>query len=121
MGSGCTLEGNLRCPEFLKIEGTVNGEVSASHLVVGQRGKIEGEVETDNLIVFGEISGKVSSGTVEIKTSGIIQGELLTRILITEPGGILRGDCEMKSPEDKSGVKNSGSDSADPFFSPAQK
>lgn len=99
LGEGSRLEGILFCGEFLKVEGTVKGEITVDRqLVVGPEGRIEGEIKTEHLIVFGEIEGKINSDTAEIKSTGKIFGELTTGVLVTEPGGILKGSCQMKKP-----------------------
>lgn len=119
LGEGSRLEGVLFCGEFLKVEGTVKGEITVDRqLVVGPEGRIEGEIKSEHLIVFGEIEGKINADTVEIKSTGKIFGELATGVLVTEPGGILKGSCEMKKP---GGETQAGREGARPFSSAAEK
>lgn len=116
LGEGSRLEGILSCGEFLKVEGTVKGEITVDRqLVVGPEGRIEGEIKTEHLIVFGEVEGKINSDTAEIKSTGKIFGELTTGVLVTEPGGILKGSCQMKNPGGDSESETRGDA---PFASP---
>lgn len=99
LGEGATFEGNISCEGGMKIEGKLKGNIKADHLlVVGPSGSVTGDINAEEVIIFGEVNGKIDSGLLEIKSTGRVIGKVMIETLITETGGIMRAKCEMKDP-----------------------
>jgi len=96
---GVKLEGTLELMGTFRVDGEVKGKVRCKErLIVGESGRIEGEVESAILSVSGKIHGTVrGTQRVEILPSGQIEGEVHTACLVIEAGGVIEGRCHMKA------------------------
>jgi cytoskeletal protein CcmA (bactofilin family) len=90
LGEGCILDGNLRAPSFVRIDGQINGDVFVEDgLILGETGLITGNIVTKEMVVFGTVNGNIQVGSLEIKATGRINGEISTQTLMVENGGVL--------------------------------
>lgn len=99
LDQGVKLEGTLELLGTFRIDGEVKGTVRCKErLIVGENGRVEGEVEGAIVTVSGKIQGTVK-GTqrVEILPSGAVEGEVYTSCLVIEAGGVVDGHCHMKT------------------------
>lgn len=99
LDQGVKLEGTLELAGTFRVDGEVKGTVRCKeHLIVGEQGKVEGEIEGAVVTVSGKIHGAVKgSQRVEILASGSVEGEVHTSCLVIEAGGVLEGRCHMKA------------------------
>ncbi|MGI9860653.1 polymer-forming cytoskeletal protein [Moorella naiadis] len=104
IGKGARVTGKLVSGGAIRIDGALEGEVvTEGDLVVGENGQVIASVRARNLLVVGGIKGDVvAGGQLEIAPTGRIDGDVQTGRLIVEPGGLLRGHCQMPLPEDRS-------------------
>jgi len=96
---GVKLEGTLELAGTFRIDGEVKGTVRCKErLIVGENGRLEGEIEGSLISVSGKIKGTVrATNRVELLPSGVIEGEVHTSCLVIEAGGVLEGRCHMKA------------------------
>lgn len=96
---GVKLEGNLELAGAFRIDGEVKGKVVCQErLIVGENGRVEGEVDAALLSVAGHVKGTVvGRNRVEIMSSGVIEGDLHAPCLVMEAGGVLEGRCHMRA------------------------
>lgn len=96
---GVKLEGTLELLGTFRIDGEVKGKVRCKErLIIGENGRIEGEVESAVVSLAGKIQGTVhGTQRVEILPSGSIEGEVHTSCLVIEAGGVIEGRCHMKA------------------------
>lgn len=105
---GTEIEGDLRSNGDIRIDGVVKGNINvAGKLVIGEKGKVEGEVVCANATVSGLLKGKAQVKELLTMTqSAVVKGDVITSKLAVEPGAELSGTCsmgsvvrEMKSPD----------------------
>ncbi|MFQ5817525.1 MAG: polymer-forming cytoskeletal protein [Terriglobia bacterium] len=96
---GVKLEGTLEVAGAFRIDGEVKGKVVCQEqLIVGETGRVEGEVAAALLSVAGHVEGTVTGRTrIEIVASGVVEGELHTPCLVIEAGGVIEGRCHMRA------------------------
>ena len=99
LDKGVRLEGTLELAGTFRIDGEVRGTVrSKERLIVGEGGRVEGEVIASVVSVSGKVHGKVNGLTrVEILPTGSIEGEVHTPCLVIEAGGVIEGRCHMRA------------------------
>lgn len=92
--------GNLRAEGVVRIEGRVAGNVSAeSQILLSPGGVVEGNLETREAVLAGEVHGTVSgSERVEVQATAAVHGDILTPRLLIQEGGRLNGAIRMESP-----------------------
>ncbi len=97
IGKGTVFEGIISTKETLRVDGLVKGTInSEGTLVIGNGGKVEGTINTVNVLVGGEVEGEIfASNNVEANPTGRIFGSIHTKNLIVDEKAIFQGTCEM--------------------------
>lgn len=92
------IKGDIIANGDIRIDGELSGNISAKgKLVVGPRGKIEGEIVCNNVEVSGFIKGKVTANELlNMKSTSKIEGDIIAGKLSVEPGSLFTGTCTMK-------------------------
>ena len=97
LGDGVEIAGEISFTQGLRVDGTIKGKVrSEAALVIGPKGKIDGEVSIRRISISGEFHGTIlASDRVEIHREGKVYGDLFTPCLIIEAGALFEGRCNM--------------------------
>lgn len=96
ISEGCILDGNLKAPAYVRIDGHVTGDVMVDEgLILGEKGIIAGNVITKELVVYGTIEGHLQVTSLEIKATGKVTGEIRTQSLAVENGAVYNGNLSM--------------------------
>lgn len=97
MDQGVRLEGTLSLCGTFRIDGHIKGNVvSEQSLIIGEAGRIEGQIEGNHIVICGRFDGVIfAKGRVEIQAKGVVTGEIHSPCLMIEPGGIFDGQCHM--------------------------
>lgn len=98
IGTGTTINGEIKSNGDIRIDGTINGQVySKGKIVVGNTGVIEGEIYCQNADFSGNIKAKVEvSELLTLKATSRLKGEIITNKLSIEPGARFTGTCTME-------------------------
>ncbi len=110
IGAGTLIEGNITSNGDIRVDGTLNGNLSTKgKVIVGIKGKVKGEVHCKIFEVEGNIEGKVFiSELLSLRANSHLIGEITTNKLAIEPGAVFTGKCDMtdnhKSDEGKPAV-----------------
>lgn len=102
IGKGTVFEGTIRTKETFRVEGFVKGNIySEGTLIIGNGGKVDGRIESANILVGGEAYGDLfATNKIEANASGRIYGNIHTKSLIVDENAIFQGTCEMTGAED---------------------
>lgn len=103
ISQGVEIKGDIISQGSIRIDGSVDGKLNIKgDLIVGEKGKVKGEVITGNLILAGKIEGNATStGRFEITATGTMTGDVSSTILTIEEGGMLEGTSKMGRQQDK--------------------
>jgi cytoskeletal protein CcmA (bactofilin family) len=97
IGPDTILYGELKTKGTVRIDGVLEGNVSAEWVIVGEKGSITGDVTARGMVVGGKITGNSrSSDVVEIKPKGEVVGEIYTSNLIIMEGAVFEGHSYMQ-------------------------
>lgn len=100
IGEGYIFTGELRGTSVIRIEGTVVGNIHVEGgVVLGEKGKIEGDINTRSAIIYGTINGNVKTIQLEIKKTGLVNGDISTDSLEIELGAQYNGKLNMRRPK----------------------
>ena len=99
ISEGTKIKGDIIANGDTRIDGELIGNIAAKgKLVIGPKGKVEGEVNCSNIEVSGIIKGKVTaSELLNMKSTSNISGDIVAGKLSVEPGSIFTGTCTMGS------------------------
>ena len=92
----CYFQGTLNVQGSLRVDGTLEGAVdNARHVIVGDGGKIVGDVTAEMVVCGGEIEGNVCTNMLEILSKAAINGDIRAKKMIVEEGGRIDGRCTI--------------------------
>ncbi|MGF7076737.1 bactofilin family protein [Mucilaginibacter sp. 3215] len=90
ISEGSVLEGNLKAPAFVRIDGLVNGDVMVDEgLILGEKGEVKGNISTKEIFVYGTVRGDINTSSLEIKATGRITGDIKTQNLAVKMAGFI--------------------------------
>lgn len=95
--SGTKITGDIESNENIRIEGTLNGNLTTSgKLAVGKDGVIKGQINCANCDIEGSIDGKITvENLLMLKATAKITGEVITNKLAIEAGAVFNATCNM--------------------------
>lgn len=88
---GLTIEGNLSGDDDIRVDGTVNGDISSRTLIVSQGAKVTGSVTAEMIELLGHIGGELNGKTVRIAGTGQLDGDINYESLSVESGAVVNG------------------------------
>ncbi|MDR2911578.1 MAG: polymer-forming cytoskeletal protein [Bacteroidales bacterium] len=97
ISEGTDIKGDITALGDIRIDGTLIGKVETKgRLVIGPKGKIEGEINCNSIEVSGLIKGKVVVQELfNMKSSAQVFGDIIIGKLSIEPGSVFTGNCSM--------------------------
>jgi len=86
--------GNLHTDGDLQIEGTVDGDIRAHMLIIGESATIRGEVVADDVVVNGHVIGRIRGGKVRLSATGRVEGDIQHTTIAIEAGAQFEGSVQ---------------------------
>ena len=107
IGEDCVINGNINAKDYMRIDGMIHGNVTIEHgLILGEKGVINGDVKTQEIIVYGTVNGDLYSKKLELKSSGKIKGSITTEQAQMDAGAVYNGSMSMHSEDYKVGFSS---------------
>ncbi|MGX1308400.1 cytoskeletal protein CcmA (bactofilin family) [Amorphus suaedae] len=76
-----------------QVDGEVHGALQATHLIVGEKGRVTGTVTAETADIMGRVEGTVAlSGQLSVRATGLVEGRVSYGSLAVEAGARLVGD-----------------------------
>jgi cytoskeletal protein CcmA (bactofilin family) len=97
ISNGTSIIGNIVSNGDIRIDGSLEGNVETkAKLVLGETGKIKGEIICATSEISGLIEGKISvEDILALKSTAQIIGDIQTTKISIEPGAVFTGTCNM--------------------------
>lgn len=97
LDQGTSLSGSLTLGGAARIEGQVEGEITARDtLVVGENGVVHARITGTTVIVYGQVTGDIAAATrLELHGSSRVHGNISAQTLVIHEGAIFMGQCTM--------------------------
>jgi len=110
LSSDLTIKGNVLTSGDIQIEGTIEGDVRAHLLTVGEGATIKGEITADDVVVNGRVVGRLRGLKVRLTTTAQVEGDIVHKTIAIESGAHFEGSVQRS--EDPLGDATSRSASA---------
>ena len=100
MGPGTVVKGEISVNGDFRVDGTLIGNIHCKgKIVVGQTGKIEGEIICQSADFSGDVKATVKvTELLTLKETAKFNGDITTGKLAIEPGAKFSGTCKMEMP-----------------------
>ena len=96
LSSDLTVVGNLRTTGDIQVEGTVEGDIRAHLLTVGETATIRGEVIADDVVVNGRVIGRVRGLKVRLTATARVEGDIIHKTIAIESGAHFEGSVQRQ-------------------------
>ncbi len=78
------------------IEGTVEGDIRAHMLTVGETATVKGEVVADDVVVNGRIIGRLRGLKVRLTATARVEGDIIHKTIAIESGAHFEGSVQRQ-------------------------
>ena len=103
IGPGMRIVGDLSTEGTVRVEGIIEGTVSAGKaVVIGKEGEVVGDVITQDAVIGGRVRGTVTAESrLELQATAQIEGQISARAqhLVLEEGCRFNGQVQMLGDE----------------------
>ena len=104
LSSDLTVVGNLKTTGDIHVEGTVEGDIRAHLLTVGETATIRGEIVADDIVVNGRVIGRVRGLKVRLTSTARVEGDIIHKTIAIESGAHFEGSVQRQD-DPLNGVK----------------
>jgi len=97
ISEGTKIKGDILVNGDIRIDGELMGNIAAKgRLVIGPNGKVEGQINCNNIEISGHVKGKITATELlTMKSTSKIVGDIIVGKLAVEPGSLFSGTCLM--------------------------
>jgi cytoskeletal protein CcmA (bactofilin family) len=97
LGHGSRVEGKLTFEGSVRIDGHVEGEISAQDTVyIGEGAEVTAQITANSVVVQGRINGDITARKrIELKSPATVIGNVSTPSLVVHEGVVFEGHCTM--------------------------
>ena len=97
LGQGSRVEGKLTFDGSVRIDGHVEGEISAQDtVIIGEGADITAQIQANSVIVHGRVTGDITARKrVELKAPATVVGNVSTPSFVVHEGVVFEGHCTM--------------------------
>lgn len=96
LSSDLTIVGNIKTTGDIQIEGTVEGDIRAHLLTVGESATIRGEIVGDDIVVNGRVVGRVRGLKVRLTSTARVEGDIIHKTIAIESGAHFEGSVQRQ-------------------------
>ena len=96
LSTDLTIKGNVATSGDIQIEGTIEGDVRAHLLTVGETATIRGEVVAGDVVVNGRVIGRVRGLKVRLTASAKVEGDIVHKTIAIESGAHFEGSVQRQ-------------------------
>ena len=87
------MQGNINSAGEIQFDGTLEGDIKAASLIIGEKASVKGEVICETVTVRGRVEGGIRAKSVSLASTSHIQGDILHSSLSVETGAHFEGNC----------------------------
>jgi len=90
------ITGNIKTSGDIQVEGSVDGDIRAHLLTIGESATIKGEVTADDVVVNGRIVGRVRGLKVRLTSTARVEGDIIHKTIAIESGAHFEGSVQRQ-------------------------
>jgi cytoskeletal protein CcmA (bactofilin family) len=114
LSSDLHVTGNMKTTGDIQVEGTVEGDIRAHLLTIGETATIKGEVIADDVVINGRIVGRVRGLKVRLTSTARVEGDIIHKTIAIESGAHFEGSVQRQDDPLNPGSKPAAAPKANP-------
>jgi cytoskeletal protein CcmA (bactofilin family) len=96
LSSDITITGNVRSSGDIQVEGTIEGDIRAQVLIVGETATVKGEVTAEDVVVHGRVVGRLRGLKVRLSSTARVEGDIVHKTIAIESGAHFEGSVQRQ-------------------------
>ncbi|MFT4012929.1 MAG: polymer-forming cytoskeletal protein [Paracoccus sp. (in: a-proteobacteria)] len=96
LAADLTVSGNIRSEGDIQVEGTIEGDIRAHLLTVGESATIRGEIVAEEVVVNGRVVGRVRGLKVRLTATARVEGDIIHKTIAIESGAHFEGSVQRQ-------------------------
>jgi len=105
LSTDLVITGNVKTTGDILIEGTVEGDIYAHLLTIGEGATVKGECIADDVVVNGRVIGRVRGLKVRLTSTARVEGDIVHKTIAIESGAHFEGSVQRQDDPLNSGNK----------------
>ncbi|HOW27562.1 MAG TPA: polymer-forming cytoskeletal protein [Elusimicrobiota bacterium] len=102
LGVETHFQGTIRSKGSIRVDGHVEGGISAEGVIVGESGQVQGDMTAKTVIIGGKVTGNiVAAESLELQPRSQVFGDIRTSQLGIAEGAVFEGNCVMTTEKTK--------------------
>ena len=97
LSADLTVTGSIVSDGEVQLDGTVEGDVQAGSLTIGEDATVKGEVVCETVVVRGRVEGSLRARQVQLAATARVEGDVIHASLAIESGAYFDGHCKRSS------------------------
>lgn len=93
ISSDVVMRGNVNSAGEIQFDGSLEGDVKAGSLIIGEKASVKGEIVCETVTVRGRVEGGIRAKSVSLAATAHIRGDILHSSLSVETGAHFEGNC----------------------------
>ncbi|TCM83398.1 bactofilin family protein [Rhodovulum steppense] len=106
LSSDLVVTGNLKTSGDIQVEGTIDGDIQAHLLTVGESATVRGEVVADDVVINGRVIGRVRGLKVRLTSTARVEGDIIHKTIAIESGAHFEGSVQRQDDPLNSGQRS---------------
>lgn len=90
------ITGNIKTSGDIQVEGTIDGDIRAHLLTIGETATVKGEVTADDVVINGRIVGRVRGLKVRLTSTARVEGDIIHKTIAIESGAHFEGSVQRQ-------------------------
>jgi len=97
LGHGSRVEGKLTFEGSVRIDGQIEGEITAQDtVIIGEGAEVTAHIHANAVVVHGRVNGDITARKrIELKAPATLLGNVSTPSLVVHEGVVFEGHCTM--------------------------
>jgi cytoskeletal protein CcmA (bactofilin family) len=91
IGSGMSIVGNIECNGLAQVFGRIEGQLSASDLLISDGAQVEGSIIAQDVTVCGRVKGTIRAVRVRLQNGGLVEGDIFHKSLSIDENSQFEG------------------------------
>ncbi len=96
LSADLVVKGNMKSTGDIVVEGTIEGDIRAHMLTVGESATVKGEVVADDVVVNGRIIGRLRGLKVRLTATARVEGDIVHKTIAIESGAHFEGSVQRQ-------------------------
>lgn len=97
LSADLVVHGSIMSEGEVQLDGTVEGDVRAGSLTIGEEANVKGEVVAEIVVIRGRVQGSVRARQVQLASTARVEGDVIHATLSIESGAFFDGHCRRST------------------------